>query len=228
MRREIVSVLLGCSIAGLGGALLSSACSSGSSTLTAQQACADVAAARCQKMEQCNPQGLINTYGPGLLCSDVTNLCVAPVASGGSCADNSVCAPGTGCIGNSPTAAGTCLALATTQGAACDPNDGGPRCDGRLGLYCNVPEGRICDRIVNAAPTQECGTVDGGVIDCIAGGFCQRLDGGRSGTCIAPVGNGLDCDTTDGPTCAVPARCVLSIVGGTSGICQTTNPAVCN
>ena len=63
MRREIVSVLLGCSIAGLGGALLSSACSSGSSTLTAQQACADVAAARCQKMEQCNPQGLINTYG---------------------------------------------------------------------------------------------------------------------------------------------------------------------
>jgi len=332
MRREIVSVLLGCSIAGLGGALLSSACSSGSSTLTAQQACADVAAARCQKMEQCNPQGLINTYGdlstcetkqsatcvdnlaapqtantpshteacaqafpsiscsdnelgnvppacqppagprangspcsvpgqcasayciiartaacgvcgaapvvgsscvnnacgPGLLCSDVTNLCVAPVASGGSCADNSVCAPGTGCIGNSPTAAGTCLALATTQGAACDPNDGGPRCDGRLGLYCNVPEGRICDRIVNAAPTQECGTVDGGVIDCIAGGFCQRLDGGRSGTCIAPVGNGLDCDTTDGPTCAVPARCVLSIVGGTSGTCQTTNPAVCN
>ena len=63
MRREIGSLLLGCCIVAAGAAVLSTGCSSESSNVSAQQACTDLAAARCQKMQQCNPQGLLNTYG---------------------------------------------------------------------------------------------------------------------------------------------------------------------
>jgi hypothetical protein len=169
-----------------------------------------------------------NGCGPGLLCDNTTLQCVTPVAIAGSCVNSSVCAPGSTCLGNTPTAPGTCVALLESVGASCDVPDGGTRCDGRQGLYCNVPEGRVCARIANAASTQECGTVDGGVIDCSAGGFCQTLGTSKSGTCVAPGGDGAACDTDVGPGCAVPARCVLAVVGGTSGTCQTTTPSVCN
>jgi hypothetical protein len=332
MRREIGSLLLGCCIVATGGAVLSAGCSSDTSNVTPQQACADVAAARCQKMQQCNPQGLLNTYGdlstcestqastcvtnlaapqtaqtpahteacaqalpgetcsdyllgnvasacqppagpraagsacsvsaqcataycliprtaqcgtceaapgvagscsnnacgPGLLCDSTTEQCVTPVAAGGSCADGSVCTPGTTCIGNTASTPGTCVAVADAVGASCDLADGGTRCDGRQGLYCNVPLGRVCARVANASVSQECGTVDGGVIDCNAGAFCQKLGTDRSGTCVAPGGDGAACDTAVGPACAAPARCVLSAVGGTSGTCRTTTPSACN
>jgi hypothetical protein len=312
--------------------VVATACSSNNGEISAQQACADLAAARCQKMQQCNPQGVVNTYGdlgtcesrqsatcvtnlgapqtantpahtedcsqampgvscsdfqlgnvppacqppagprdagspcsvsaqcktafcliprtascgecaeqpvvgsscanngcgPGLLCDAKTSLCASPVSAGGACDDSSVCGPGLTCIGNTPSASGTCTALATTAGANCDLADAGTRCDGRLGLYCNVPEGRVCDRVASAGATFACGTIDGGVIDCSAGAFCQRTGGSRSGVCVAPASEGVACDTASGPTCSTPSRCVLSSVGGTTGTCETTNPSLCN
>jgi hypothetical protein len=331
MRRELRKFLVGFAVVAGAALSFSSACSSSSSP-SADQACADVATARCQKMQECNPQGLLNTYGdlsscesrqsancvmnlaapqtantpahtescaqatpsqscsdfalgnvpsactppagprdagspcsvsaqcatayclisrtsacgvcapqprvgdscanngcgPGLLCDSMTSQCVAPVGTGGSCTGSSVCAPGYTCIGNTDTTTGTCVALATTVGASCDVADGGTRCDGRQGLYCNVPQGRVCAKVADATATLECGTVDGGVIDCTAGAFCQKAAGSKSGICIAPAVDGAACDRVNGPTCASPSRCVLSVEGGTTGTCQTTNPSACN
>ncbi len=334
MQREFRRFLVLCSVVGVSAVVASSACSgsNGTANVTAGQACADVAAARCQKMQSCNPQGIVNTYGdlttceatqsatcvtnlaapqtantpsrteecaqatpgetcsdfevgnlatpcmppvgprasgspcavsgqcatafcliektascgvcaaapavgascanngcgPGLVCDSATQLCATPVASGGTCDDSSVCTPGLTCVVPASADAGTCVPLATSVGAHCDVTDGGARCDGRLGLYCNVPEGRVCDHVGNAAATFACGTIDGGVIDCTAGAFCQRPGTSRSGICIAPALEGKPCDTVNGPTCIAPARCVLSSAGGTTGTCVTTNPAVCN
>jgi len=306
--------------------------SNGGSTVTVAQACADVAAARCQKMQGCNPQGVINAYGdvatcqsrmsetcitnlgapqtantpsrteecaqalsgtscpdyelgntpsvcqppsgprdagspcsvsaqcatafclvektascgtcasapvvgascanngcgPGLVCDSATQLCAAPVPSGGACDDNSVCTPGLACIASSGADGGTCVPQATTVGAYCDVTDGGMRCDGRQGLYCNFPAGRICERIANASATFACGIIDGGVIDCSAGAFCQRTGNSKNGICVAPAPEGGSCDTANGPTCSTPARCVLAAAGGTTGTCMTTDPTVCN
>jgi hypothetical protein len=313
---------------------VSLACSNSSNpaNVTASQACADIAAARCQKMEQCGPQNILNTYGdvatcesrqsatcvsnlaapqtanspahteecaqaipgescsdfelgnvppacqppagprdagspcsvsaqcgtafclipktsscgtcepapavgascsnngcgPGLVCDAKTLLCATPLGAGGSCDDSSACGPGFTCIGNTPAANGTCTAVATAVGANCDLADAGTRCDGRLGLYCNVPLGRVCEQVGNAAATLACGTIDGGVIDCTAGAFCQRPGNSRSGVCIAPASESSACDETSGPTCSTPARCVLTTAGGTTGTCITTNPTACN
>ena len=333
MRRALGALLLGCAIVG-GGALLSPACSSSSnsSNPTAEQSCSDLATARCQKMQLCNPQGLLNVYGdlstceskqsstcvtnlglpqtantpahteacatatpgmscsdfdlgnvpvacqppagprdagspcavsaqcltayclisdtsacgtcapspgvgdscannpcgPGLRCDNITLECVNPVGGGQACDDSSVCAPGYTCLGNNGTSPGSCEALATTVGASCRIQDGGTRCDGRLGLYCNVPLGRVCAMAAEASVSQPCGTIDGGVIDCTAGAFCQLATGSDAGTCIAPVGNSVGCDTVSGPSCALPARCVLSSAGASGGTCQTTNTSNCN
>lgn len=330
MRRELRGFLVVCAVLA-GTAALLSACSSSSSP-SAEQACNDVAAARCQKMQECNPQGLVNTYGdlstcesrqsatcvtnlaapqtanspahteacaqatpgqscsdfalgnvpsactppagpraagsacsvsaqcatayclisrtsacgvcaaqpvvgdscanngcgPGLVCDNVTSRCAAPVIAGGACDDSSACAPGYTCIGNTETTTGSCVALAAVVGASCDVADGGTRCDGRQGLYCNVPEGRICAKVATASTTLECGTVDGGVIDCTNGAFCQKPTDSKSGICIAPAADGTACDTVNGPTCARPSRCVLGSEGATTGTCQTTTPSACN
>jgi hypothetical protein len=310
--------------------LLVLACSS-SSSVSVTQACADVAAARCQKVQQCNPQGLLNTYGdlascestqsttcvanlaapdtansaahtegcaqatptqscddyflgnvpsactppagprdagsdcavsgqcttayclipkttacgacdappglgsacfnnscgPGFLCDNVSSLCVAPVSASGACDDSSVCAPGLTCLGNTATALGACVALATL-GDSCDLANGGSRCDARLGLSCNVVAGKVCAPVATASASETCGTVDGGVIDCLADAFCQKPDGSPVGTCVAPAADGAPCDMLNGPICAAPSRCVLNAEGGTTGLCQLTNPQSCN
>jgi hypothetical protein len=310
--------------------LLCFACSS-SSSLSATQACTDLAQQRCQKMQDCNPQGVLNTYGdlagcqstqastcetslsapetantpdhteacaqalpnvscddyqlgnvpapcqppvgprdagsacsfsgqcatayclvpktetcgtcaatpglgdscannacgPGFLCDSLSMLCVAPVDASGPCNSTSACAPGLTCLGNTATSLGTCTPLATV-GASCDLADGGSRCDGRFGLYCNTEAGRVCAEVATASATQPCGTIDGGVTDCLAGSFCQKSPGSNAGTCVAPAAEGGACDTVNGPTCAAPARCVLAAEGATTGLCHTNNPATCN
>ena len=332
--RQLRRFLVVCSLLGVLAVVVSLACSNSSSpsNVTASQACADIATARCQKMQQCGPQNILNTYGdlatcesrqsatcvsnlaapqtanspvhtedcaeaipgvtcsdfelgnvppacqppagprangsscsvsaqcatafclipktsscgtcepapavgapcsnngcgPGLVCDAKTLLCATPLGAGGSCDDSSACSPGFTCIGNSPAASGTCTAVATAVGANCDLADAGTRCDGRLGLYCNVPQGRVCEQVGNAAATLACGTIDGGVIDCNAGAFCQRPGNSRSGVCIAPASESSACDETNGPTCSTPARCVLTTAGGTTGTCITTNPTACN
>jgi hypothetical protein len=334
MRPEMRGLLLGCAVLGVSSVLFSPACSSSSST-SANQACSDLATARCQKMQECNPQGVINVYGdlstcesrqtstcvtnlslpqtantaahteacaqvlpnqacsdfgqgvllpaceppagpraaggpcavnaqcatayclildtsacgvcaaspavgdscannpcgPGLVCDTLTSKCAAPVGAGGVCDDsssNSVCIPGTTCLGPSGSTTGNCEAVATTVGASCKLQDGGTRCSGRQGLYCNVPEGRVCAPVGVASVNQACGTIDGGVIDCTTGAFCHKASGSPSGTCVPAVSDSAACDTLNGPNCAVPSRCVLTTAGGTSGTCHTTSASNCN
>jgi hypothetical protein len=167
-----------------------------------------------------------NACGPGLLCNALSLECVTPAGAGGSCNDNSACGPGLTCIGNTATTLGTCHPLVSTVGGSCSLADGGSRCDGRQGLYCNVVEGRVCAPAAIANATQECGTVDGGAVDCVADSVCQKTSGSVTGTCIAPAAEGTACDTANGPICATPSRCVLST--DTTGICQTTVPLTCN
>lgn len=331
MSRQQLSLLGVVSLLASGGSLFFACSSSSSSSVTAAQACADVAAARCQIVQQCNPQGLLNTYGdltacestqaatcvttlaapdtantpahtegcaqatpsqscddyflgiepaactppagpfdagsacavsgqcatsyclipktaacgtcaaapglgdsclnnscgPGFLCDSASFLCVTPVSASGACNDSSECAPGLTCIGNTNSALGACVALAT-QGASCDIADGGSRCDSHFGLYCNTEAGKICAVVATASASQQCGTVDGGVIDCLADSFCQKPVDTAAGTCVAPAAEGAACDTANGPICAVPSRCVLTSAGGTTGTCQTTNPQTCD
>jgi hypothetical protein len=167
-----------------------------------------------------------NACGPGLVCNALSLECVTPVGASGSCNDSSACGPGLTCIGNTGTTLGTCRPLASTVGASCSLADGGSRCDARTGLYCNAVEGRVCELAATASANQECGNIDGGAVDCTANSFCQRTSGSSTGTCIPPAVDGTACDTSNGPVCATPSRCVLS--SATTGICQTTNPATCN
>jgi hypothetical protein len=328
MTRERKRLLSFLAVLGFSG-LLSFACSS-SSNVSASQACSDVSQARCQKLQVCDPQALLNTYGdlagcqstqastcestlavpdtantpahtedcaqalsgvscddyqlgnvptacqppagprdagsecsvsgqcataycllsrtetcgtcsatpglgascannacgPGFLCDSVSQLCVAPVEASGPCNSSSACAPGLTCLGNTETSLGTCAPLATL-GASCNLADGGSRCDSRFGLYCNTEAGKVCAPVATASASQPCGTIDGGVTDCVADSFCQKPEGSNAGTCVAPAAEGGACDTLNGPICATPARCVLATEGGTSGICHTTISA-CN
>lgn len=169
-----------------------------------------------------------NSCGPGLLCDTLSSQCVTPLAASGACDDSSACGPGLTCIGNTATALGVCTPLQTALGASCSIPDGGSRCDGRLGLYCNSVAGKVCAQVGTASATGQCGTVDGGVIDCLADSFCQRPVGSADGTCVAPAAEGAACDTLNGPICLRPARCVLDVEGGTTGSCHTTSPQSCN
>jgi len=168
-----------------------------------------------------------NDCGPGFLCDKVSVLCVAPVAASGACDDSSACAPGLTCLGNTNTALGACVALATL-GASCDLANGGSRCDSRMGLYCNTVAGKICAVVATASASQVCGTVDGGVIDCLAQSFCEKPADSAAGTCVAPAGDGDACDTLNGPICTAPSRCVFTAEGGTTGLCQPPAPQGCN
>ena len=82
--------------------------------------------------------------------------------------------------------------------------------------------------VATASASQACGTIDGGVIDCVANSFCEKPVGSAAGTCVAPAADGVPCDTLNGPLCAPGSRCVLSAEGGTTGLFQTTNPQTCN
>jgi hypothetical protein len=330
MSQKTKQLLGGVAVLASSGLLLF-ACSTSTSNVSATQACTDVAGARCQKMQTCNPQGLLNTYGelsacesseattclsnlsapdtantaahteacaqalpdvacvdyqlgnvpaacmppagsrdagsdcavsgqcatayclvsktttcgvcaaspglgdscsnnscgPGLLCDKLSMLCVAPVEASGACNDSSACAPGLTCLGSTSTALGSCAPLAVL-GASCDVADGGSRCDERFGLYCNTEAGKVCETVATATASESCGTVDGGVIDCLADAFCQKPTNSNAGTCVAPAAEGAACDTVNGPICDTPARCVLDVAQGTTGVCHTTNPALCN
>jgi hypothetical protein len=45
--------------------------------------------------------------------------------------------------------------------------------------------------------------------------------------CVANVGEGMACDSEDGPNCLSGSRCV-STDGGSAGTCQVTNAMTCS
>lgn len=175
----------------------------------------------------------------GLTCTK-TNVCAGLGVAGGACDDARPCGYGTACIGQTKTAPGSCVASATTVGAACDPKrDTGVSCQGTLGLYC-APDA-TCQPEIVANAGQACGRLavvdagappDGGggksfnVATCAAGGACVPA-GNASGTCSAPAADGSACDREIGPPCLAPARCVVTTDGGSAGTCVLPGTATC-
>src|SRR3974377_1837576 len=114
MRGQLHHVLVVFTALGAGAVVVSVACSNTSSQ-SAAQACADLAAARCEKMQQCNPQGIVNTYGDLGTCESrqsatcVTNLSAPQTANTPAhTEDCSTALPSTSCsdfeLGNVPPA----------------------------------------------------------------------------------------------------------------------------
>ena len=157
----------------------------------------------CNFNQVCSPAGTCTTY----------------IGENGACAPNTQCQTGLACVGGGMSSTGACKAQATMLGQVCDPirkNSGD--CDRSDGLYCDAAS-LTCKAIVYGQGGQPCGTVNGAIVLCAAGGMCV-LGSATAGTCSATAADGAPCDATAGPPCLTPARCV----GGT---CILTDGTTC-
>jgi hypothetical protein len=180
----------------------------------------------------------------------VCGTCAAARGAVGSpCYRDDDCVYGVVCTGaattTSPATAGTCTQL-VASGADCDtqhpcerslacksgmcasPDEAGQpcttgTCDTLAGLYCKGAVGNgagTCTAVALAATGAPCGVVNDAIAQCSGGGNCA-LANATSGTCQAPIADGMPCDATKGPGCTSPAVC-------TGGVCTVPNPANCH
>jgi hypothetical protein len=118
---------------------------------------------------------------------------------------------------------------ANAFGAACDAKRKTlPECDHSLGFYCDGSPGK-CAAITFAASNGEaCGTLaNASVVACPGSATCVVPAGQTEGKCVADAADGGACDTLNGPSCARPARCVVTTQGGTAGTCRVLDGSVC-
>jgi hypothetical protein len=164
-------------------------------------------------------------------CVGSPKTCQALVAGGQPC-DGATCSAGYNCVGTDTVnmGAGTCEMAGATVGTAC--GTGTPQCAGPLGLACSGPNGsKTCMMITYGADGAACGPSTADVVRalCTAGG-CYTATGQASeadpGTCKADVDPGSACDTTVGPACKPPGRCVV-VPNSTAGTCMTPDPSIC-
>jgi hypothetical protein len=154
--------------------------------------------------------------------------CTAYLLSGGKCNRDNPCDFGLSCVGSTKAVMGSCMAAVTTVGGACDPNQQtAPGCDRQAGLFCNAMS-KTCTAVTFAAAAAVCGLgSDGNFTDC-TGGDCVGYTLGANampGQCKAKVTEGSACDTTLGPFCLPPAKCVTS--NGTAGTCTIPDGNKC-
>jgi hypothetical protein len=173
---------------------------------------------------------LMSSCAAGQECVASTNQCQVPGASGRSCDSAHPCAPDLACVGATGGATGTCTPASPTMGAPCGGTE--PPCDGTKGLYCGGAAGaRSCMPIAYVGDGQ-CGALSTGNAGC-ARGNCYTAAGtiataGETGTCKAAAADGGSCDLLAGPTCLLPARCVIaSGATGTAGTCTIVNGSAC-
>ena len=162
------------------------------------------------------------------------STCLTESAAGASCSRTQPCATGLTCVGAinggmNPTP-GTCMAAGAMPGVACDPLvRTGAGCDRSLGLWCNATS-KTCTAITFAANAAACGVgTDGNLTDCTGGTCFGSVNGGANptmGTCKADAADGAACDTTNGPDCINPARCVTPS-GSTAGTCALSGSTTC-
>ena len=172
--------------------------------------------------DSCATQGC----GPTLNCVGSTMICQIPVASGGQCSKDLPCTEGQSCVGATMTAMGTCMPQGTTVGASCDARQmTGPNCSPAAGLTCGTTTNQCAIQPLVAAG-QPCGVTNGLFVGCLAGASCKRATGSATGTCVAPAADGAACDSTNGPSCTTPAKCVISGTG-TAGTCQLLGSQAC-
>ena len=160
-----------------------------------------------------------------------TTTCVTEAAAGAACTRDAPCATGLSCVGMLANGgSGTCTTAVNTAGAACDPTlRTGPTCDRSLGLFCNATS-KTCTAITFAATGSACGVgSDGNLIDCSAGNCYGSVVGGTApmmGSCKADAADGAACDSSAGPACVAPARCVTT-AGSTAGTCMLSDATKC-
>jgi hypothetical protein len=162
----------------------------------------------------------------------VTNVCEPYVRTGSACGaySNPLCETDLTCAGASSVTGvgGTCEPALQTLGALCGSKDMGLGCDTTRGLWCTaVPDQQAsCSGLMYAGDGMPCGYVSSGVVAVCAAGTCYSSGGPyftytgttQTGTCKAFAADGATCDTSAGPGCMSPARCVAAR-GSTSGVC---------
>jgi hypothetical protein len=109
-----------------------------------------------------------------------------------------------------------------------------PLCELDFGLYC-PPATDECAKATLAMAGQMCGVIpstsDGGapppLAICVGGAACEPGTGTTS-ACLAPAADGDTCDTTTGPPCLDPARCVSTVDASPSGTCAILETTTCD
>jgi hypothetical protein len=170
--------------------------------------------------------------GPGQNCVADTMTCVDVGILNASCATNHPCGNGLSCVGvSSSNTEGTCEVALGTAGAACG---GGtvPACNGSLGLSCVGASGsKTCVTISYVGDGMPCGNLSNTAFAQCKAGTCYTSTGAATGnemgTCKLDAIEGASCDTTLGPSCMTPARCVVMSDGGTSGLCAVPTGTTC-
>ncbi len=173
--------------------------------------------------------------GHGLACiwnSMVVDVCEPYVLAGAACGafSDPICAAGLTCAGASSVTGvgGTCAPAIETVGTTCGSKNMNLGCDGAVGLWCQTlpGPGATCSDVLFGGDGAPCGYVPGGVTECTKGTcyssggpyFTYKSATTSTGTCRAFAADGAACDTSSGPGCLSPARCVTSGVA-TAGTC---------
>ena len=165
--------------------------------------------------------------GRDLKCDGTTMLCYSPGGAGAACSKDAPCAAGFSCSG--AAGATTCVAEVTMEGAACDfKKTMGVDCSRDAGLFCTSKN--VCAALTVGKIGEACGydkTTDTSV-ECSAGADClAATPGGKDKVCTAPAADGAACDSTNGPFCQTPARCLATAAGSTVGTCQLPDLTLC-
>jgi len=171
-----------------------------------------------------------------------TGKCAAPVASAGTClTGSSPCQAGFACVNDNETngTTGTCQPQASTVGAACDRSrKTAANCDFEFGLTC-IPTAAgsgvgTCQAMSLVAAGHTCGIMGSAPVTgeavCNAGGQCVKVNTtDDTGTCVAAARDEAACnsDSTIGPPCLPPAKCVSPTAGSTAGTCVVPDATQC-
>jgi hypothetical protein len=172
----------------------------------------------------------LTTCGEGLLCIASSKSCATLGTVGETCDADSPCGAHLSCIGANAAKAtvGKCQTSVAKKGATCDPtNQTGPGCDFDAGFVCNSMS-KECEPITVSPAGGPCDSDDHQFAVCSASGSCSASEAGALGTCTAAAVDGKACTTAaKGPGCLVPARCILTTDGGTTGTCQVEETPMC-
>lgn len=166
------------------------------------------------------------TCSRGFTCA-ANDTCQPDGALSATCGRDLPCGYGLSCVTPMRAMSGTCQTAVSTVGAACDPRrETGPGCAAWARLTCDATS-RTCVDEPLAQPGQPCGVIGGVVTGCAGAATCIGASGMTPGSCKALALEGQPCDTTAGPACMSPARCITGGGTATAGTCQLPDATTC-
>jgi hypothetical protein len=163
----------------------------------------------------------------GLVCDKNTSKCAQPALQNQTCNPTIPCAHALACVGSINGSNGRCELEVTTLGGSCDfTRRNLPSCNIDVGLTCSHATNKcVMQPIVAAGKT--CGQVNSIDTACIGGTHCFIPRNQTSGKCVADAPEGMACNTSAGPDCFFPARCMWSTATGPTGTCQLPGTTSC-